>query len=90
MFFIACFVVSICEFFLAGQQHAPKLIEARRLLGSRETLAAGWLVYLCMGLNASMKNYKDLNYELQAILANYNPNNKVVSLEAITACLRTF
>ena len=59
-------------------------------LGSEEALAVGWLVYLCMGLDVIKEKYKDFNYKLQAIFANYNSNNKIVSLEAITACLHTF
>ena len=44
---------------------------------------------LCMGLDETKKKLRDLNYKLQAILFNYCPNNKIVFLEPITACLQT-
>ena len=45
---------------------------------------------MCAGLDESKKKYTDLNYKLPAILAIYNLNNKIVSLEAITTCLQIF
>ena len=59
-------------------------------MGSEEALAAGWLVYLCTGLDESKKKYTDPNKKLRANLANYTSNNQIVSLEAITVRLQTF